>query len=413
MTNKSVIDIAVLSEEINEPYKLDEKVPVFDLVPKTPVLSVNNFIRLFYINGISNRFCINNNQGALMGTRQTGNSFSSELMSEPLINYINFKNQHLKQNDSEYESSVKFNLKDSIFDSYSSHESGIGVIPSCWTACSRIELTEQLLKICYLYDICNVCCSLTFIEALENIISDNNVDVTYNSIVTFRVSVVFTNDNEDIKDVIVRFNYLVDIETGRDCIPSSIYNKLIRDICDLDKNCDECVVKGKICDLRFMDNSYLNNNQFVEIAYENWELESNGCYYKLITDIPISNKMRIFSHSEAQCYKTEKQNCILFYINIRIQRDIFLFYKNNNGCIDSCNLCVFITEIINDLCDYSIGGTFNLSEYDKIFNCYPEPEDCCLYPNTVNKIYHKQNQGLIKYEDMDCNPLILSICKIF
>ena len=44
MANKNIIDIAVLSQEINQPYKIDDNIPVFDLLHKTPVLSVENFL---------------------------------------------------------------------------------------------------------------------------------------------------------------------------------------------------------------------------------------------------------------------------------------------------------------------------------------------------------------------------------
>lgn len=427
MVNKNIIDIAVLSQEINEPYKQDDKVPIYDLVPKMPVLDVKNFIRLFYKNGISNNFCVNNDYHSLLGTKQTGSALVNnshckyELVSEPLINYISFKNQNLMRNDSFTDYSLDFNLINSIFSSYSDPETGIGVDPSCWTACSRIELVEQLLKICHLYDICNVCCSLTFLEALENIINDNNENILEDSIIKFRISVVFTNDNENIKDVIVRFNYLVDLESGNDCIPTSIYNKIIRNICDLNNNCiEETCCKGHIYKLKFLDNKFLFGNNAIKLTEASkWSFFKGNMYS--IT-IHISNDMRIFSKQKTECYETKiKQNCILFSIRVIIPIKYFILFEKN-GFIDSSKLCVELVS--NTACDYSVGDTFNLGQLDPLYNigvksdkgvlpiCKCPEDNTCIFPLAINILFNKIDGKLITFEDIDCEPLILSVCKI-
>lgn len=410
MTNKTIIDIAVLSQDLNQPYKIDDEIPIYDLLPKTPVLSVENFLRLFYSNGINNKFCVNNNNGALTGTKQTGYLYSSscinELVSEPLINYINFKKQCVMREDDNYDDSLKFNLKDSIFSSYASHESGLGVSPYFWTPCSRIELTDQLLKICYLYSICNVCCSLTFIEALESIISDNTLNMFESSIVKFRVSVVFTNDNEHIKDVIVRFNYFVDLDTGQELIPNSLLSQLNN---NPSVNYYE-TPKGSIKQLNFIYSHYYNKNNLVALSdIENWTLNEDGYYYS--SELNILKSMLVNKKTD------DLENNVVFKIRIKVENTYYELYSNN-GYVDQKKLSV---EILSSTpkC-FEIGDTINLAVCDKdnsgevingkIINSYEDKE---LIPVSVNTIFKKLSDNkYFSFHEIKCEPLLLTVCKI-
>lgn len=411
MTNKTIVDIAVLSQDLNQPYKIDDEIPIYDLLPKTPVLSVQNFLRLFYSNGINNKFCINNNKGSLIGTKQTGYNYSpcctNELVSEPLINYICFKSQSIMREDDNYDDSLKFNLKDSIFSSYASHESGLGVSPYCWTPCSRIELTDQLLKICYLYSICNVCCSLTFIEALESIISDNTLNMFESSIVKFRVSVVFTNDNEHIKDVIVRFNYFVDLDTGQELIPKSLLNQL-----NNNPSVNYCETpKGSIKELKFIYSHYYNKNNLVALSdIENWTLNNDGYYYS--SELNILKSMLVNKKTD------DLENNVVFKIRIKVENTYYELYSNN-GYVDQKKLSVEILSSSTPNC-FEIGDTINLAVCDKdnsgevingkIINSYEDKE---LIPVSVNIIFKKLSDNkYFSFHEIKCQPLLLTVCKI-
>lgn len=413
MTNKTIVDIAVLAQDLNQPYKIDEEIPIFDLIPKTPVLSVENFIRLFYSNGINNKFCVNSNNGALTGTKQTGFFYSpcciNELTSEPLINYISFKDQSVMREDDDYDDSLKFNLKDSIFSAYSDPETGLGCSPAFWTACSRIELTEQLLKLCFLYNICNVCCSLTFIEALESIVSDNTLNLFENSIVKFRVSVVFTNDNEYIKDVVVRFNYFVDLDTGKGIIPDNLMSKLANNPCEQLKYCK--VPQGHIKQINFVYSHYYNKNNLVGLSdIKNWTLERDGYYYS--RNILILKKMLVGKNTD------NISNNTVFKIRIKVLQNYYHFF-NENGYVDQNKLCVEILSSTPNF--FEIGDTINLAVYDEdnagesingiVVNSYNNED--CLLPVSVNTIFKKLTDcPYFSFDDLKCNPLLLTVCKI-
>ena len=415
MTNKNIIDIAVLAQEINKPYKIDENIPIFELVAKTPILSVENFIRLFYNNGISNKFCVNSNKGSLIGTKQTGYLFSNsnnKLVSESLINYISFKNQSMTRDGCDYGDSLPFNLKDAIFSSYSSPDTGIGVSPYCWTACSRIELTDQLLKICYLFNICNVCCSLTFIEALESILSDNSFNLYDNSILTFRVSVVFTNDNEHIKDVIVRFNYVVDMDTGRGIIPNDIYKKFEFNVCDE----NYCVPKGNIKKLNFIYNDYYFKNRNIKLSDEtNWTEQNE---YYISRQIKITNNMKTLSKNELSLNNQVLNE--IFKIRILIKKHHYHRFKNY-GYIDQTKLCVEIESSTPH--HFCIGDTINLANNDSInrgniingvieYMCnFPDSVEY-IFPVAINILFKKSECEFFTFGDIQCNPLLLTVCKI-
>ena len=401
MANKNIIDIAVLSQEINQPYKIDDNIPVFDLLHKTPVLSVENFLRLFYTNGLSNNFCVNNNKGALTGTKQSGFYYSmtckNKVVSEPLINYISFKEQHVMRDEcGDYDDSIEFNLKDSIFSAYSSPDTGIGVSPYCWTTCSRIELTEQLLKLSYIYNVCNVCCSLTFLDALESIISDKTINLVENSVVTFRVSVVFTNDNEYIKDVIVRFNYFVDLDTGREIIPCDIFKRLNHIPC-FQIDCNN-TPKGHIRQLNFIYSTFFNKNEIIGLR-SHWTFNSDTCYY-YSDEIVVINKMRILSKEKQHC-ETSNDNHVLFKMRIKVFKDYYEFFRDY-GFVDQTKLCIELTTSTDT--DYCIGDTINFSIND----------NHCDYPEAINKIFEKRIgcQKDLSTEEVICNPLILTVCKI-
>ena len=415
MTNKTIVDIAVLAQDLNQPYKMDDDVPIFDLLPKTPVLTVENFLRLFYSNGINNKFCVNNNNGALTGTKQTGYLYSpsciNELVSEPLINYISFKKQCVMREDDDYDNSLKFNLKDSIFSSYAAPDTGLGVSPYFWTPSSRIELTEQLLKMCYLYNVCNVCCSLTFIEALESIISDNTLNLFENSVVKFRVSVVFTNDNEYIKDVIVRFNYFVDLDTGREIIPPPMLLQLRNNPCEKMKYCE--VPRGHIKQLNFIYSQYYNKNKLVALSdIKNWVSQNDGYYY--------SKQINVLKSMIVDKNLDHLEENVVFKIRIRVLQNYYHFY-NKNGYVDQNKLCVEILSSTPNF--FEIGDTINLSAYDKdnvgeiidgtVINSY---DDKGKYPVSVNVIFKKlcgeEKNNFFSYDEVICEPLLLTVCKI-
>ena len=396
-----MVDIAVLAQDLNEPYKMDDEIPIFDLIPKTPVLSVVNFTRLFYTNGIYNKFSVNSNAAGLTGTKQTGIFFSctksNKLKSEPLINYISFKCQSIMRNDDDYDDSLKFNLKDSIFSAYADNETGLGCNPCFWTANSRIELTEQLLKICFLYNISNVCCSLTFIEALECIISDNNLNLFENSIVKFRVCVVFTNDNEYIKDVVVRFNYFVDMDTGKGIIPDSLMSKLSNNNpCEKLKNFPQVPI-GNIRQLNFIYNHYYNKNDLVGLSdVENWTLHVDGYFYS--TPIKILKNMLIDKNTN------NITNDIVFMIRLKVLKVYYEFF-NINGYVDQNKLSVEILSLTPNF--FEIGDTINLSADND-----DNSEDSV--PIAINTIFKKLTEDSnFTFDDVISNPLLLTVSKIY
>ena len=88
----------------------------------------------------------------------------------------------------------------------------------CMDPCSRIEIMNQLSLIKSLNFDCNVQCSLKFSEVIQCLIQsfppEHNVSFGLNDIHRFIISVRLTNINSEVKDMIFRFNYSVQINDG-------------------------------------------------------------------------------------------------------------------------------------------------------------------------------------------------------
>ena len=214
------VDIAVLCNEVARPHTLNDNVTVIDLAPKCPVLSISNFMKMFYKNGPASKFSMLNDTNALTASSQIGTgsyaSYSSQctnansetgLIAVPLNDYVSFSDQSIVSADGNI---CAFNLKNSILGAYSSPNSGVGVDSSCWAPCSMIAIQKQMNSLKHLYDICNVECSRTFYEAMQEI-SSLFVGDGGSSVINTRVSVVFTNQHPHVEDVIIRFNFPVEL----------------------------------------------------------------------------------------------------------------------------------------------------------------------------------------------------------
>ena len=213
------VDIAVLSNDISRPVVLDDSVTVIDLAPICPPLSISNFMKMFYKNGPAAKFSMLNDTDALSATSQIGDGTYSSLaqnnyaVSEtglvaiPLNDYVSFSGQTLEGAGG---NNSAFDLKKAILGAYSSNESGVGVDSNCWAPCSLMAIQTQMNKLKHLYDICNVECSRTFYEAMQEVSSLFDCDGG-SSVINTRVSVVFTNQNPVVQDVIVRFNFQVEL----------------------------------------------------------------------------------------------------------------------------------------------------------------------------------------------------------
>ena len=215
------VDIAVLCNEVARPHTLNDNVTVIDLAPKCPVLSISNFMKMFYKNGPASKFSMLNDTNALTASSQIGTgsyaSYSSSdytnansdtgLIAVPLNDYVSFSDQSIVSADGNI---CAFNLKNSILGAYSSPNSGVGVDSSCWAPCSMIAIQKQMNSLKHLYDICNVECSRTFYEAMQEI-SSLFVGDGGSSVINTRVSVVFTNQHPHVEDVIIRFNFPVEL----------------------------------------------------------------------------------------------------------------------------------------------------------------------------------------------------------
>ena len=213
------VDIAVLCNDIARPVVLDDSVTVIDLAPICPPLSISNFMKMFYKNGPAAKFSMLNDTDALSATSQIGDGTYSSLAQKnyavsetglvaiPLNDYVSFSGQTLEGTGG---NNSAFDLKKAILGAYSSNESGVGVDSNCWAPCSLIAICDQMNKLKHLYDICNVECSRSFYEAMQEVSSLFGSDGG-SSVVNTRVSVVFTNQNPVVQDVIVRFNFLVEL----------------------------------------------------------------------------------------------------------------------------------------------------------------------------------------------------------
>ena len=215
------VDIAVLCNELHRPVVLDDSITVIDLAAKCPPLSISNFMKMFYKNGPGSKFAMLSDAAALQASSQIGDGTYSTMaqantlfetaqtgtVAIPLINYVAFSNQSIVSSSGDKSA---FNLKNAIMGAYSSNNGGVGVDSSCWAPCSLMAIQNQLNKLKHLFDICNVECSRTFYEAMQEISSNFDGDGG-STVINTRVSVVFTNQNPVVADVIVRFNLLVEL----------------------------------------------------------------------------------------------------------------------------------------------------------------------------------------------------------
>ena len=220
LTDRTV-DIAVLCTELSRPVPLDPSITVVDLAAKCPPLSISNFMKMFYKNGPANKFSMNNDIDSLKLTRQIGDGqyaalaqmgvnyevAQTGLVAIPLSDYVSFDGQSVV---TETGVMSAFNIKEAILSAYSGSTGGVGVDSNCWAPCSLIEIGTQLNGLKYLFDICHVECSRSFYEAMQEISSNFAGDGGSNLINT-RVSVVFTNQHPAVADVIVRYNFIVEL----------------------------------------------------------------------------------------------------------------------------------------------------------------------------------------------------------
>ena len=122
-----------------------------------------------------------------------------------------------------YDKGIPFNLLHVMFGFM---EEDLNVKRDCFDTCSKMELEKQLSlfkTICDL-DICNVLCSLKWSEIIQILTSKGakSKDKNGNNIPhLLKINIVFKNPNTNIKDIIVKFNYVLDYI---DELPSDILN---------------------------------------------------------------------------------------------------------------------------------------------------------------------------------------------
>jgi len=177
------VDFAVLdSSEITSPKELDAHVIHLDGID----VSLGTFKQMFYPGG--NTFSLNE-------------QFSKK---EEML----FKGQKVQ--------GVGFKMLNCFSRAYGQD---IGVEMNCLDPCSLMEITKQLTSYNSLTDFCQVSCSLSWvqlIEALFNKIPDNKKSLGENLLHShnFRLTVRFHNANKAVKDVVVHFNYIVNLKDG-------------------------------------------------------------------------------------------------------------------------------------------------------------------------------------------------------
>ena len=124
-----------------------------------------------------------------------------------------------------YDNGVPFNLLHVMFGFM---EEDLNVKRDCFDTCCKMELEKQLSlfkSLCDL-DICNVLCSLKWSEIIEILNSKGakSIDKDGNKIPhLLKINIVFKNPNTNIKDIIIKFNYVLDYI---DELPSAIQNNI-------------------------------------------------------------------------------------------------------------------------------------------------------------------------------------------
>ena len=108
-----------------------------------------------------------------------------------------------------YVDGVDVNLEGLIVGAW---ENDLGVDNSCWTACSVMSITSELLRVNDLCNLkCNVCCSLKLSElfATLNAADDGTRSTDFVSGDRLTLSVLFTNDNPGVNPVEFRLNFVI------------------------------------------------------------------------------------------------------------------------------------------------------------------------------------------------------------
>lgn len=124
-----------------------------------------------------------------------------------------------------YDNGVPFNLLHVMFGLM---EEDLNVKRDCFDTCCKMELEKQLSlfkSLCDL-DICNVLCSLKWSEIIQILNSKGakSKDNKGNNIPhLLKINIVFKNPNTNIKDIIIKFNYVVEFI---DDLPLAIQNNI-------------------------------------------------------------------------------------------------------------------------------------------------------------------------------------------
>ena len=144
---------------------------------------------------------------------------------------------------------------------------------------------------------------------------------------------------------------------------------------------------------------------------DNWHKHHNKYISRQII---ITNNMRTVSRGEI-CNREEETKEIF---TIRIHIDEFYYHHfQRHGYIDQTKLCVVIeSSTPNNFC---IGDTINLANNDsinrgKIKNgqVHYENDVECMFPVAVNILFKKMDCKFFTFGDVQCNPLLLTVCKI-
>jgi len=126
---------------------------------------------------------------------------------EAIQNIVSFESKYRT-----YNNGVPFNLLHVIFGFM---EEDLNIKRDCFDTCCKMELEKQLSlfkNLCNL-EICNVLCSLKWSEIVEILKSKGakSLDLNGNSIPhLLKLNIIFKNPNTNIKDIIVKFNYVID-----------------------------------------------------------------------------------------------------------------------------------------------------------------------------------------------------------
>jgi hypothetical protein len=188
VTNKVVIDIAVLCQEYTKIEKMcNDHIINLDEIEITKEL----FQYIFY------PFC--DNFGINRNTICNNCTY---------IPYISFLPEYRSVNGK------KFYLLEEII---SNIETDLNISRNCFTVESLVELTNEIISISSLCDLncCSVLASLTWCNILEivnnyNIINDNcDCSIKPPVIPIFAISVIFKTPTPHVKNTIVRFNYRI------------------------------------------------------------------------------------------------------------------------------------------------------------------------------------------------------------